>query len=98
MLFEKFWGGAKCGVHMQEEEGLVGVGRGRQNLGGGTWNPHVRSCIQPAWQKACELVWAVGGATGLQLCLPRGSVLAVPRRHGHPGHMSPPTPRVSLGH
>lgn len=30
--------------------------------------------VLPAWQETCELVWAVGGATGLQLCLPRGPV------------------------
>lgn len=167
VLFETFWNGAKCGVQMQEEEGLAGVGRGRQHLGGGTWNPHVGSCtccpylhpsraslwcggkaqrastlalspmlaadsraeaglgalasprprseghhrrrkrqttrrarrgVVRAWQKACELVWAVGGATGLQLGLPRGSALAVPRRRGYLHHLSPATPRISLGH
>lgn len=70
-------------------KGIPGEGRDRQTALRG---------VVPAWQKACELVWAVGGATGLQLCLPRGSVLAVPRPRGYPYRLSPPTPRVSLGH
>lgn len=70
-------------------KGITGEERDRQTATRG---------VVPAWQKACELVWAVGGATGLQLCLPRGLVLAVPCLGGHPHHLSPPKPRVSLGH